>query len=105
MDDIKIEFGELYRLKQDSDYWIVNAQRTMRFTDEKPIVVKMEHSHRNKIFFGHLQDGGNEIEVEFGINDIVEKFDKEKYEKEEQNKRLNLILLQYDVLNNFQDLQ
>jgi hypothetical protein len=104
MDDIKIEFGELYRLKQDSDYWIVNAQRTMRFTDGQPIIVKLEHSHLNKLFFGHLQDGGCEVEIEFGINDIVEKFDKEKHEKEEQKKRLNLIFLDYGVLNNFQDL-
>lgn len=99
MDDIKIEFGELYRLKQDSDYWIVNAQRKMKFTDGNPVVVKLEHSFRDQVFFGHLQDGGGEVEVEFGIDDIVEKYDKEK------EKIKDLIFLLYDLHNDIQDLQ
>ena len=90
---MKIEFGELYKLNPNSDYWIVNAQRMMKFTDGNPIVVKLEHSFRDQLFFGHLQDGGGEIEVEFGIDDIVEKYDKEK------EKIKDLMFLYYDLHN------
>ena len=50
-------------------------------------------------FFGHLQDGGGEVEVEFGIDDIVEKYDKEK------EKIKDLTFLLYDIHRDIQDLQ
>lgn len=106
MDDIKIEFGELYVLKKDSEYWIVNIQRMMKFTDDNPIVVKLEHSFCNKLFFGHLQNEAsqNEIEIEFSISDIVEKYDIKKYKEEEELKRFNLIFPTYDLLGNIQNV-
>ena len=100
MENLKIEFGELYILNSASDYWIVNAQRRMKFTDGNPVVVKLEHSFRDQFFFfGHLQDGGGEVEVEFGIDDIVEKYDKEK------EKIKDLTFLLYDIHRDIQDLQ
>lgn len=79
-EDLKIEFGELYLLKSSSTYWVVNAQREMKFCDGNPIIVKIEHSFRDMIFFGHLQDGGYEIELEFKKEDIIK-----KYEEKETN--------------------
>lgn len=95
-DDI-IEIGELYSLDPTSDYWVVNAQRNMRFCDGNPIIVKVEHTHMDKIFFGHIQDGGGEIELEFGKEQILGKFDKEKNEKEEIRQIINRYALHYPI--------
>lgn len=67
-----IVIGKEYVLSNDYEYWSTELQRKIKISNDQDVIVKIEHTHRNQVFFGRLIDSNGEIE--FGPNAILHEY-------------------------------
>lgn len=80
-----IEIGKYYIIKPGKYYFCTNIQTEVQFK-ETPLVIKIEHTHRDYIYFGklvkHLPFGDELTDVELEVDqiDILCEYNFQKYE-------------------------
>lgn len=72
----EIEVGKEYVLKNDHEYWCIDLQRMIRICDGQDIIVKINSTFQNQVFFGKLIDSQGEIE--FGPDEVLREYDEEE---------------------------
>lgn len=67
-----IILGKEYILKSDYDYWCIELQRNIRICPGQEMVVKINQTHLNQVFFGTLIDSQGELE--FGPDAVLSEY-------------------------------
>ena len=72
MNGKEVVLGKEYVLDKDYEYWCIELQRLVKITSNLPIIVKINQTFQNRIFFGKLIDSQGELE--FGPEAIIKEY-------------------------------